>query len=264
MTEPAAHRLSNRTLVRGLAAFGLAVIGVLCLLPFLPADVRRPGSPLLQSCAALGALLLLAPLVFSVRKRNGRAQAPILGYVVHVGAGVLGSWLVLVHALSAPGGPPLILVGLLLILIATGAGARLWLAADMASTFGRKPAAFAAPDPARKDVLRGLIDAKRAVLARLDGSAQEATFSPDLRHWMRAPAATWSYQKLARAEARVIGTRRSVSAWQAWWRPIHLAAAVIFWAGLFLHVVIVTFFARYAAGTDAIYWWHLAAWDLPL
>ena len=104
------------------------------------------------------------------------------------------------------------------------------------------------------------LNRKRALLASLDPAAQEATFSPTLMHWVRAPRASLRYARLIREENRLVGTRASVGMEQAWWRPLHLALAYVFVLGLVIHVITVTFFAGYVAGGEPITWWHLTAW----
>ena len=111
-----------------------------------------------------------------------------------------------------------------------------------------------------KDRLLALIAEKTALLARLDPEASEALFSVTLRHLLRKPVKSLAYMRLVRREAELMGTRRSVPFAQAWWRPLHMALAWMFLAGLILHIVLVTFFAGYVADGREIYWWHLAAW----
>ena len=48
---------------------------------------------------------------------------------------------------------------------------------------------------------------------------------------------------------------------EAWWRPLHLALAAAFVAGVVIHVVMVTFFAGYVADGGPVTWWHVTAWD---
>jgi len=48
---------------------------------------------------------------------------------------------------------------------------------------------------------------------------------------------------------------------QALWRMVHRLVAWAVLAGLVGHIVIVMFFARYAADDSTIYWLHFAAWD---
>ena len=252
--------LANRRLLIWVAALVVAILGYIVIKPFLPALWQRPGTEILQPMAALGAVLLLAPFLFSLGKRSGHSDIPNRLFILHVGASLLGMFLVSLHAAAAFSGPPLVLIACLALLVLTGVVARLHVSSRMASTFGRKSAPFQAADPDLKAKLRALINKKTALLARLDPQASEALFSPTLRHFLRAPFKSLAYARLARDEARLIGARRSVSRLQAWWRPIHMALAWLFLAGLILHVIMVTFFAGYVAEGRDIYWWHLAAW----
>ena len=58
-----------------------------------------------------------------------------------------------------------------------------------------------------------------------------------------------------------MGSRRTVGALQAWWRPLHLLLAAAFVAGVIIHIVMVTFFAGYVADGGPVTWWHVTAWD---
>jgi len=252
--------LADRRLLIWVAALALAILGYLAAKPFLPAPWQRPGTDILQPVAALGAVLLLAPFLFSLGKRGGHSQIPNRLFILHVGASLLGMFLVSLHAAAAFTGPPLVLIACLALLVLTGVVARVHVSSRMASTFGRKSAPFQAGDPDLKTKLRALIDKKTALLARLDPQASEALFSPTLRHFLTAPLKSLAYARLVREEARLIGARRSVSRLQAWWRPVHMALAWLFLVGLVLHVVLVTLFAGYVADGRDIYWWHLAAW----
>ena len=98
------------------------------------------------------------------------------------------------------------------------------------------------------------------MLRKLDSAATEATFSPNLSHWLQKPVKTLAYIRLVRAEETLIGTRQSVGGVQAYWRALHLALAGLFVIGLFIHVITVTFFAGYVADGGEIYWWHLTKW----
>ena len=71
---------------------------------------------------------------------------------------------------------------------------------------------------------------------------------------LRAPGTALAYRALEREEARLLGTRRSIPWAQAWWRPLHIAIAWAFVAGVAIHVVAVTFFAGYVANYGAIGW----------
>lgn len=250
--------LADRRLLIWVAALALAILGYLAAKPFLPAPWQRPGTEILQPVAALGAVLLLAPFLFSLGKRGGHSKIPNRLFILHVGASLLGMFLVSLHAAAAFTGPPLVLIACLALLVLTGVVARVHVSSRMASTFGRKSAPFQAGDPDLKTKLRALIDKKTALLARLDPQASEALFSPTLRHFLTAPLKSLAYARLVREEARLIGARRSVSRLQAWWRPVHMALAWLFLVGLVLHVVLVTLFAGYVADGRDIYWWHLA------
>jgi hypothetical protein len=252
--------LSNRRLIAGVTALGLALLFYLGAKSGLPGGWQQPGSAVLHPAAAFGAVLLLTPFLFSLGKRGGHATVPNKLFILHVGASLLGIFLVTVHAAAALSGPPLALLGCLVLLVVSGMVGRVYLAPCMATTFGTKSAPFTAPDPALRERLRTLIGEKRALLARLDPGADEALYSVTLRHWLTAPLMSLAYARLARKEAELIGARQSVPPLQAWWRPLHIALAWAFLAGLILHVVLVTFFAGYVADGREIYWWHLAAW----
>tara|TARA_R110002072_G_scaffold46751_2_gene129547 strand:+ start:339 stop:1172 length:834 start_codon:yes stop_codon:yes gene_type:complete len=260
-TKPAGRPdLADRRLLIWVAALVLAILAYLAAKPFLPALWQRPGTEVLQPLAALGAVLLLAPFLFSLGKRSGHNAIPNRLFILHVGASLLGMFLVSLHAAAAFSGPPLVLIACLVLLTLTGVVARVHVSSRMASTFGRKSAPFQAADPELKAKLRVLIDRKTALLPHLDPQASEALFSPTLRQFLTAPLKSLAYARLAREEARLIGARQSVSRLQAWWRPVHMALAWLFLAGLVLHVVLVTLFAGYVADGRDIYWWHLAAW----
>ena len=252
--------LSNRSLRRVAIALLAAILLYALARPWLPDAFHRPGSPVLQSLAALGALLLLAPFAFTLGKRTGTAVAPNRLFVGHVLASSLGTFLVLVHALGRFEGPPLIMVACLLLLVASGTYARAFLSTRIAAVVGSKSAPFGPPSPERKARLASLIERKTALLRELDPSASEAVFSVTLRHWLRAPLRSLAYSRLAAREARLLGARASVPGLLAWWRPLHLALAWLFLAGLLVHVVVVTFFAGYVADGREIHWWHLTAW----
>jgi hypothetical protein len=230
------------------------------LRPALRAPWSTPGSPELYLAGVLGALLLLVSMVFVVVKRSGHGRLAPAWFIAHIVCGTLGTMLVLVHSAGFLRRPPALLLLALLGLIALGLWARVRLSARMAATFATKQRGFG---PAARDgrtALAAVIERKRALLASLDPAAQEATFSPTLVHWVRAPRASLRYAKLIREENRLVGTRASVGMEQAWWRPLHLALAYLFVLGLVIHVITVTFFAGYVADGEPITWWHLRAW----
>jgi hypothetical protein len=261
--QPASHQLRTdlsggaiRALVAGLA---LGVLLYPVVRHWLPAGWHRPGTPLLQSAAILGSILLLVPYLFSLGKRNGASAIPNRLFVWHVVASVAGVFLVMLHALPGIYGPPLVLVLLLALLLVTGVFGRIRMALFMASTFGTKPNPFLPGDPGLKDQLRQLIRQKEVILQTLDPQASEAVFKVTLGHWMRSPLRAFAYVRLARHEARLTGARKSVPWMQAWWRPLHIALAWLFLAGLLLHIILATFFAGYVADGREIYWWHFSA-----
>jgi len=261
--RPAASRrpdLPDR-LLAGLTIAAVALAAaLLALKPLLGPAFQRAGTPLLQGSAILGALLLLMPFAYVVAKRGGGSASPNRWLIAHVLASLAGLVLVVLHSGGQLLSPPSVMLYALAGLVATGVNARLRTAREMAATLGRKRAAFATPDPALRERLRALIAAKQQLLARLDASAREATFSVTLRHALRRPILALRYTRLARREAVLIGARGSVGVAQAWGRPMHLALASLFLAALLVHVVAVTFFAGYVAAGRPITWWHLTAW----
>jgi hypothetical protein len=172
----------------------------------------------------------------------------------------LGTILVLFHSGGFFRRPPALLLLALFGLIVLGVWARVRLSSRMAATFATKQRGFAPAMHADRAALAAVIERKRTLLASLDPTAQEATFSPTLQHWVRAPRASLRYARLNREENTIVGTRASVGIEQAWWRPLHLALAYLFVVGLVIHIITVTFFAGYVAGGEPITWWHLTEW----
>ena len=253
--------LPDLTLVWIVGAAAVAVGAWFALLrPALRAPWSTPGSPELYIAGVLGALLLLVSMVFVVVKRSGHGRLAPAWFIAHVVCGTLGTVLILFHSGGFFRRPPALLLLALFGLIALGFWARVRLSARMAATFATKQRGFAPATGDRRTALAAVIERKRALLASLDPAAQEATFSPTLVHWVRAPRASLRYAGLVREENRLVGTRASVGMEQAWWRPLHLALAYLFVLGLVIHVITVTFFAGYVAGGEPITWWHLTAW----
>ena len=254
--------ISNRVLI-GLSVAVLALrLLYFLLLPSLPEILRVPGSPAVYLFGVAGTLFLLVAAVFVWVKRTGRGGSPVVWFMAHVGCGILGFALVAVHSTGKLDGPPALLLLNLLALMALGIWARLWASRRMADTFGTKLRGFAKPDETTRATLARIISDKSTLLARLDPTAQEATFSVTLAHLLRRPRGSLAYLRLVRAEDRLVGARRSVGRAQAWWRPLHLALAAAFLIGLLVHVVMVTFFAGYVADGEPIGWWHVTAWSL--
>jgi hypothetical protein len=227
--------------------------------PELPA----PGSALGQLCAALGALLLLAPFVFVIMKRSGLAENPPAWFIAHVLATSLGCGLIFIHVASGDWlTPPGLVLALLLFLLLQGSLIRVVLARGFSLLFARNSAAqgFTAPLGLDRNALQQVIDDKVDLLRRLDASADEALFSPALKHWLRQPWNSLRYHRLAEREARMVGARADAGAVLAWSRRIHMLAALAFYLGLIAHIIVVLFFAGYAARGGAIEWWYITAW----
>ena len=231
--------------------------------PVLPAAWSTPGSPELYLAGVLGAALCLTPFGFSIAKRAGRVDSPPAWFIAHVVAATAGVALLLVHSGLHVGRPPALLLAGGLFLVVQGAWARVRLAHHVAGVFGGRYAAIIGTGNVDKERLRALIDAKTALLARLDREADEALFSPALSHWCRHPWLSLRYVRLAKAESVLVGRHGDVSPVLAHWRALHIAVAFLFLAGLIVHVVTVTFFAGYVADGGPIDWWHLTAWGAP-
>ena len=236
-------------------AFAVLVLA----LPELPAPGSVPG----QLSAAFGAVLLLAPFLFVVMKRSGRAESPPAWFIAHVVATALGSLLIFIHVKSGNWlTPPGIVLALLLFLLLQGSLMRVVLARGFSLLFARSSAArgFSAPSGLDKQELQKIIDDKSSLLARLDAEANEARFSPALKHWLQHPWLSLQYQRLADREAAMVGARSGAGAVLAWSRRLHMFAALAFYLGLVTHIIIVLFFAGYAADGGEISWWHITAW----
>lgn len=226
----------------------------------LPEAWRTPGSPALYLAGVAGALLLLVPVAFVAAKRGGGSGNPVSWFNAHVLCSLAGMVLIAIHSGGFLRRPPALLLLALVALAVLGIWARVRGSRQMAATFASKAPAFQPPDAATRERLRALIAEKRRLLARLDPLAGEGTFSVNLPHFLRSPRLAAAYRKLAREESRLLGARRAVPPGQAWWRPLHMALALLFVLGVMIHVVTVTFFAGYVADGGPITWWHLAAW----
>lgn len=226
----------------------------------LPEAWRVPGSPELYLTGVAGVILLLVPVAFVVAKRGGSGSDPVHWFNAHVLCSLAGMVLIAIHSGGFLRRPPALLLLCLLALAALGVWARVRGARRIAATFASKAPAFRVPDAATRERLRALIVEKRALLARLDPGANEATFSVNLPHFWRSPRLALAYRRLALEESRLLGTRAAVSVQQAWWRPLHMALAWLFVLGVVIHVITVTFFAGYVADGGPITWWHITAW----
>jgi hypothetical protein len=250
--------LSERNIL--ILLFSVTVLAALALTwPGLPA----PGSLLGQSCAAFGALLLLAPLAFVVMKRSGQSESPPAWFIAHVIATSLGSCLIFIHIANGNWlSPPGIVLTLMVFLILQGSLLRVVLSRGFSLLFARSSAAtgFSAPAELDKTALQSIIDDKIHLLSQLDPAADEALFSPALKHWLQQPLNSGRYQLLAEREARMVGARSAVGIELRWSRRIHMLTALGFYLGLIAHVIVMLFFAGYAADGGDIDWWYITAW----
>jgi len=239
-----------------------SVIGLATLILAWP-GLPTPGSALGQTCAALGAVALLAPFAFVVMKRSGGTENPPAWFIAHVIATSLGSCLIFIHVANGNWlSPPGIVLTLMVFLILQGSLLRVVLSRGFSLLFARSSAAtgFSAPTGLDKTVLQGLIDDKVLLLRNLEPGADEALFSPALKHWLQQPINSCRYQLLAEREARMVGARSAVGIELRWSRRIHMLAALGFYLGLIAHVIVMLFFAGYAAGGGDIDWWYITAW----
>lgn len=242
-----------------LAAAVVFCIGLILTWPHWPA----PGSASGQLIAAAGALLLLAPLVFVIMKRSGLAQSPPRWFIAHVIAAALGCCLIFVHAAAGNWlSPPGLVLLLMILLVLQGSVLRAHVSPGFSQLFARTSLAtgFSQPQDLDKTALRALIEQKTGLLRELDSSADEALFSPALIHWLRHPVKSYRYQALAQREAAMIGVRARAGFELGWSRRLHMLAALGFYLGLIAHVVVVLFFAGYAADGEPIDWWHITDW----
>jgi hypothetical protein len=256
--NPKRPDLSERQILL-LDSLVFVVAAVIVMTPGWP----RPGSVSGQLAAALGALLLLAPLCFLVMKRSGYSASPPTWFVFHVLATLAGSLLILVHAAGGDWiSPPGLVLLLLLALLVQGSLLRVVVSRGFSLLFARNSLAtgFGAPADLDKAELERLIDRKISLLQKLEPDASEALFSPALKHWIASPRLALRYQLLAEREARLVGARAGAGGALAWSRRIHMFVALGFYLGLLAHVVVVLFFAGYAADGGPVDWWHITAW----
>ncbi len=229
-------------------------------LPEFSPEWRLPGSPPLYAMGTLGSALLLVSVIFLIAKRTGKGGSPTAWFSAHVVTAVAGAVLVTVHSAGRLRYAPALLLLALLGLVALGVWARIRLSRRISATFASKHASFAPAEGVDRERLRALIGEKETLLEKIEPEAGEGTFSLTISHWLKRPAASRAYARLVREESRLLGTRKAVSAAQAYWRRAHIALAFLFVVGLIGHVAIVTFFAGYVSGGEEIYWRHITAW----
>jgi hypothetical protein len=258
LSAPSRPDLSNHGLYILLTLVAVALL--LCLVLF---NQQKPGSGIAQGSAAIGVCLLLAPLFFSILKRCGYSESPPFWFVTHVLGATLGAGLILLHAAGGEWlSPPGLLLFLMLFLLVQGTLLRTTVSRTFAHLFASKSKAlgFTAPETLDKSELGKIIEEKIELLQLLDREASEALFSPTFKHWLKHPRMSLRYLSLTEREARMIGARQAAGAIRGWSRRIHMAAAVLFYGGLVAHIIVVLFFAGYAASDGEIYWWYITAW----
>ena len=246
----------------GLYALLLVVAVVLILVLYLFGQ-QPPGSPSAQWSAAIGVCLLLSPMLFSIFKRGGFSDSPPFWFVAHVLCASLGICMILFHVAGGNWfSPPGLVLFLLLFLLIQGVLLRTVISRNFSYLFARNSTSkgFVIPDTLDRARLSTTIANKIECLTLLDENASEALFSPNLRHWLTHPWLSYRYQSLVSTEAGIVGARQASGPLLAWSRRIHMIAALLFYAGLLTHIIIVLFFAGYAAGSAEIDWWYITDW----
>ena len=250
--------LSNFYLVAIVCGAIIISLVTLVAIDCLPVEFRQPGSPLLQSAAIIGSILLILSFLAILAKRFGKPGRS--GFKAHVWLANIGFILIIAHSglavLSIPG----ILLILLLVIAILGIYARLVLSRQMENTFGTKRTGFSAPDETMRNELKHLIAHKQRLLKQIDPSANEAFFSIQARNWIKTPVLAFRYNHAVGKEAGLLETRKSVPFFQAYYRSIHQLLSVAFLLGLIIHSVTTIFFAGYVAEDRYIYWWHITEW----
>ena len=250
--------LSNFYLIAIVCGAIIISLVTLVAIDCLPVGFRQPGSPLLQSAAIIGSILLILSFLAILAKRFGKPGRS--GFKAHVWLANIGFILIIAHSglavLSIPG----ILLILLLVIAILGIYARLVLSRQMENTFGTKRTGFSAPDETIRNELKHLIAHKQRLLKQIDPSANEAFFSIQARNWIKTPVLAFRYNHAVGKEAGLLETRKSVPFFQAYYRSIHQLLSVAFLLGLIIHSVTTIFFAGYVAEDRYIYWWHITEW----
>ncbi|QIE48187.1 hypothetical protein G5B38_21525 (plasmid) [Pseudohalocynthiibacter aestuariivivens] len=223
----------------------------------------RPGDPIGQSSAILGSLILCMPLGFFLCKRSGYSASPPLWFVLHALSGFVGIVFVAIHVASVSAlSFALVPLASLLFLVAQGFWVRAFLTKRLSYLFARSASSFhyGRPLAINRAAIADIITRKEQLLTKLDPLADEATFSPRLRHWVCLPHRSLQYECLATREAKLIGARSRSGVLLSYSRRLHMVVALVFYIGLLAHVAVMLFFAGYAAKGDEIYWWHIADW----
>lgn len=236
-----------------------AAVGISYILgTLLPNELSEPGSPLMQSLAIIGTLLLIITFYGVLSKRFGKPGR--IGTVIHIISANLGTILVIVHSggtiLVTPGS----LIILLFIIMLLGGVLRIVMPLNFSNTFGTKLRGFTSLEDNTRQELREIISAKEDILAQVEPNAQEGLFSLRLQHWIKAPFLAYRYRTLEKVEEKIIGYRNSVKPMQAYCRRLHQVFSWLLLIGVTVHIITVTFFANYVADGRPIYWWHIKDW----
>lgn len=202
--------LSDATLAAMLVAAALAIVAWFAFRSWLPEAWRTPGSAELYLTGVAGVVLLLVPAAFSLAKRGGRSADPRAWFNAHVFCSTLGMVLIAAHSGGFLRRPPALLLAALVALAVLGAWARIAGSRRMAATFASRLPTLSVPDAATRDRLKAILAEKRRLLAELAPGAHEGTFSVTLPLLLARPGPALAYQRLAREESRLIGTRASL------------------------------------------------------
>lgn len=263
-TDPKRPDLSNQAILQ-LAAGALLLCGLfLGLRNLVLVDWSRPELPLRYLAGVAGAVLMIGPYLFSLGKRSGALRSPPRSFVIHALCGYSALVLLVIHSGGHFVQAPALLLLLALFLVLQGSWARVVMSRSLSSIFGSGHRALVHDLPVDRALLANLIADKIRLLETLDPTASEALFSPNLRHWLRAPLATFRYIRLDRHECRIVTAHRPLAPAQRYWRIAHIACAYALLAGLVVHVVLVLFFAGYVAGSEPVTWWHISDWSFGM
>jgi len=258
MSNSSRPDLSNRSIIT-LLLISAIIANIILIIP----TPSEPGSKFGQTAALIGAILLLAPALFSFMKRSGISASPPTWFVAHVLSTLIGSCFVFAHVRSADWlTPPSLVLFLLVFLILQGSFLRVLVSRGFSLLFARNSTqhGFGTWQGNNKEAIQTIINRKTELLKSIDAVAQEALFSPAIKHWLQHPILSFQYQRLAEKEATLVGARQAAGVALSWSRRIHMIAGALFYLGLIIHLVVVLFFAGYAAGGEEISWWYITDW----
>ena len=121
----------------------------------LPNEVSEPGSPLMQSLAIIGTLLLVITFYGVLSKRFGKPGR--IGTVIHIISANLGTILVIVHSGGTIFATPGSLIILLFIIMLLGGVLRIVMPLNFSKTFGTKLRGFTSLEDNTRKELRKII-----------------------------------------------------------------------------------------------------------